>query len=122
MASSLSTAAYRMNIGLILLLGVVVLGITSLRVFLELSFIGDSARQEFAPGRRMRVTRDVTRAECPWLRRDFEAGTLLVEYLGFTYGTISANGTAVSVDGGVPFFELPTSSLEEASEIRWGQQ
>ena len=65
----------------------------------------------------MRVTRDVTRAEFPWLRRDFEAGTLLFEYLGFTYGTISANGTAVSVDGGVPFFELPTSSLEEASEI-----
>src|SRR5262245_42290128 len=42
--------------------------------------------EEFAPGRKLKVVRNVTRAECPWLDHDVPAGLIVWEYLGPTYG------------------------------------
>lgn len=59
------------------------------------------------------VNRNVTRAECPWLKDDVSAGTEVYEYLGPTYGCISPEGTAVTVvSGETPFFELPNTALQ----------
>lgn len=35
------------------------------------------------------LTRDVTRKECNWLRKDVKKGTVVTEYQGHTYGCIS---------------------------------
>lgn len=68
--------------------------------------------------RRFRVTRDVTREECPWLDRKIKAGRILYEYLGDTYGCITSSGTACTVRLGVtPFFEVPTSAIEEEATL-----
>jgi hypothetical protein len=100
-----------MTIGLVIL-GVVVLAIL-VRRFFGIEIHQRQGEKEFAPGKRLKVIRDVTRAEYPSLREDVPAGTLLFEYLGPTYGVISSRGTAVSLDGGIPFFELPTDALAE---------
>lgn len=60
-----------------------------------------------------RVSRDVTRAECSWLDADVQAGKVVFEYQGCTYGCISPAGRAVSlVPDTTPFFELPIDALE----------
>jgi hypothetical protein len=63
--------------------------------------------------RRMVLTRDVTRAECWWLMRDFAAGEELWTYLGHTYGAVdTANGIAMSEQPGeTPFFQFPLDAL-----------
>src|SRR5262245_7944253 len=81
----------------------------------------DWRRLEFAPGRRLRVTRDVWQSECPWLDRDIGVGTLVYEYLGYTYGVVGKSGIACSFDGGTPAFELPADALEEAPGETDGQ-
>lgn len=58
------------------------------------------------------LTRDLTKAECPWLKADLREGTIVHEYTGHTYGCISSKGIACSRDGGTPFFELPREALE----------
>jgi hypothetical protein len=75
----------------------------------------DVAR-EYAPGRVLVVTRDVTRQECPWLDDDIGAGTVVREYLGPTYGLRGEGCIAVSRDGGVPFFELPSDATADAPD------
>lgn len=64
--------------------------------------------------KRLRVTRDVTVEECPWLFDDVEADQYVFEAKGPTYGCISRNGKAVtwSPEGDYPFFELPLDALE----------
>src|SRR5215510_2405241 len=72
------------------------------------------SEKEFAPGRRLKLVRNVTRAECPWLAHDFTAGTMVVEYRGPTYGLRQHDDlTFVSFDGGAPYFQLPSNSLVE---------
>lgn len=70
---------------------------------------------EYAPGKRLKVVRDVTREECPWLKHDIPSGTVLFEYRGPTYGIKNDDHTAVSLDGGIPFFQLPTNSLVDTA-------
>lgn len=61
-----------------------------------------------------RLTRDVAKAECPWLSRDFKAGETVYRHTGATYGALSPDGTAVTLEEDTPpFFELPNDSLEE---------
>ena len=57
------------------------------------------------------LVRDVTREECPWLDKDWTVGEEVFHFFGATYGCVSNMGTACSVDGDNPFFEMPTSAL-----------
>lgn len=61
---------------------------------------------------RYQLTRDVGMDECPWLGRDYAAGEVVFRYSGVTYGCISPSGEPVSLDGEIPFFELPRDALE----------
>lgn len=62
---------------------------------------------------KFKLTRDVTKKECPWLDRDYKKGEELFEYAGHTYGCISPNGIACSdKDQESPFYEIPKDSLE----------
>lgn len=59
------------------------------------------------------LTRDVTTEECHWLDEDMQAGTVVYEYDGPTFGVISPNGVACTmVFNFTPFFELPSDSIE----------
>jgi len=61
----------------------------------------------------MKTVREITTQECPWLDDDIPEGTEVFLYHGCTYGCISSNGIAVSlVEGQVPFFQVPTDSVE----------
>jgi len=60
------------------------------------------------------TTREITTKECPWLRQDIPAGSTFFEYLGRTYGAVSATGIAVSVsEGKRPFFEIPANAVKK---------
>ena len=58
------------------------------------------------------LTRDVMVEECPWLAVPMRLGSHVYRYEGATYGVIAPWGVACSVDGGTPFFELPTDAIE----------
>jgi hypothetical protein len=63
--------------------------------------------------RQFLLTRNVTKAECPWLDQDFEKDDNVYEYTGPTYGCISPKGKAFSMrPNQVPFFELPNDAVE----------
>lgn len=63
----------------------------------------------------LKLIRDVTAKECPWLGRDFLTGETVYKFTGHTYGCIGPNGIAVSGEPGeTPFFELPRASVSEA--------
>jgi hypothetical protein len=59
----------------------------------------------------MKLNRDLTSDELPWLSQDCVKGTTVYEYKGCTYGCID-KGIAVSlVEGETPFFEVPLDAL-----------
>jgi hypothetical protein len=62
----------------------------------------------------LRVTREVTRDECPWLRRPLREGQVVYCFGGTTYGCVDYQvGTPCSFKPGEnPFFEVPTDALE----------
>lgn len=62
-------------------------------------------------GARFVLVREVTRQECPWLKRTWQPGDEVFEFRGATYGCITPTGVACSVDGHNPFFELPGNAL-----------
>jgi hypothetical protein len=62
-------------------------------------------------GDRLVLTRDVTKSEAPWLPRDLSEGEVVYRFHGATYGVISRNGTAISFEGGNPFYEVPSDSV-----------
>jgi hypothetical protein len=59
------------------------------------------------------LNRDVTRTECPWLKEDLEAGTVVYEFSGHTYGVISYTGVPVQWkdEGNEHFFEVPMDAV-----------
>lgn len=61
------------------------------------------------------VTRDVTAEECHWLGETIVAGTKVYRCRKPTYGCISPNGFAATLDpeGGYPFFELPWDAVDK---------
>lgn len=60
------------------------------------------------------LNRDVTRAECFWLHRDYKKGERVYLFPGHTYGCITPAGLPCSEQPGqIPFFELPTDALRE---------
>ena len=69
---------------------------------------------------KLKVTRNVTTKECPWLDETISEGAEVFKYTGYDYGCISSSGTAVGLkDGETPFFEIPTDAL---SEIETGEE
>lgn len=66
---------------------------------------------------RFKLTRDVTRFECPWLQRDYEKGETLRESTEFHYGCISPSGiSCMELKENSPFFEIPKDALN-VSEV-----
>lgn len=60
---------------------------------------------------RFKLTRRVTKKECPWLDRPMKSGEVVHRYNGATYNCIGV-GVACSIDGKTPFFELPRDALQ----------
>ncbi len=57
---------------------------------------------------KIKLTRTLTVAEFPWLQNDLLEGTELFVFTGPTYGCISKNGIAVSLEyNQTPYFEVP---------------
>ena len=64
------------------------------------------------PSGKIKIKRDVTKKECPWLDKDIPKGTEVFVYNGPTYGCVSSNGIAVTQHDGVDsFFEIPRDSI-----------
>ena len=60
-----------------------------------------------------RLTRDVTKKECPWLDQIVKEGTIVYEYDGNTFDMIGDRGIAcTTLPNVLPFFELPLSALQ----------
>jgi hypothetical protein len=63
-----------------------------------------------------RITRDLTRAECPWLDEPIKAGAIVYSYDKYTWGCLSDDGRAVTwIRDREPFFEVPRDALEPKS-------
>ena len=60
----------------------------------------------------VKLTRDVTISECPWLDTDLPAGTEVEKFHGYTYGCIGS-GIAVCFSQDGPFFEVPRAALAD---------
>lgn len=67
-----------------------------------------------SPMTMLNVIREITPAECHWLRENVLAGTMVHEFVGLTYGTVRPDGIAVSTEApdAYPFFELPRDAVE----------
>jgi hypothetical protein len=65
----------------------------------------------------LKLTRDVTKKECPWLDDDLKAGQTCYLFRGCTYGCI-ANGVAVTLPGSDEFMEIPYDSFTKIDQYR----
>lgn len=66
-----------------------------------------------------RLTRNVTQKECDWLDRTFKKGEVVFEYNGVTYGCVSSDGSAFTIEEGKgPFFELPDNAVKEITTTK----
>lgn len=57
------------------------------------------------------LAKDVLKKDHKWLKRDFKKGEQVYLFTGSTYGCIGKNGLACTLDGQLPFFELPATAL-----------
>ena len=63
---------------------------------------------------RLQITRLVTTEEAPWLKKDLQAGTIVYEFFGVTYGCIGPDGIACTKEPDkTPFFEVPRNAVRE---------
>jgi phytoene dehydrogenase-like protein len=63
------------------------------------------------------LKRTVLKSEFQYLKRDFVEGEVVYLYMGNTYNCVGDSGTPCTVNGDLPFFELPSDSLR-AIDIR----
>lgn len=68
-------------------------------------------RNRSTKGPELVFTQDLTVEECSWLPHDFKEGDRVFQFLGTTYGCVTQTGIACSLDGGIPFFEVPLNVL-----------
>lgn len=62
---------------------------------------------------KLKLIRNVSQEECPWLDKPFKTGEEVYKYSYYTYGCITETGIACSLEKDKePFFELPASALE----------
>ena len=59
----------------------------------------------------LKLKRDVLQSEFKHLKRDFKKGEIVYLYGRYTYGCISESGVACTIDGKLPFFELPKNAF-----------
>jgi hypothetical protein len=61
----------------------------------------------------VKILRDVTTKECPWLDKTIKKGTIMFEFTGHTYGCCSSDGTPLThdPDGEIPFMEVPNNAI-----------
>lgn len=65
-------------------------------------------------GKKLKIIRDVTIKECCWLENNILKDTIVYIYDGYTYGCITSNGIAVTINYNEhPFFEIPRDALKE---------
>lgn len=61
----------------------------------------------------LKITRDLTQNEFPWLDGDIKKGSIVYKYYGYTYGCIRSGGVAVTnKPDKTPFFEVPCDAVE----------
>ncbi len=61
---------------------------------------------------KMQLIRNVTTNECGWLNKSLKKGEIVYRYMGNTFGCISSDGVAVSIEKDKkPFFELPENAV-----------
>jgi hypothetical protein len=95
------------------------LGLIALCRLLGVEIHRREPEKERVPGKRLKLVRDMTAEECPWLDNDIPAGTIVFEYRGPTYGLKEHEDLIfVSFEGGTPFFQLPLNSLVEADHTK----
>lgn len=59
-----------------------------------------------------KLTRDLSKKECPWLGKELKKGLTVFQYDGYTYGCVTDSGIAVTDKPGIlPFFEVPKNSV-----------
>lgn len=64
--------------------------------------------------KKFKINRRITQKECPCMEEPLEAGTVVFEYLGYTYGCISQSGIPCTIaPDKTPFFEIPANALSE---------
>lgn len=62
-----------------------------------------------------RLTRDVRTTDEEFTTFNLDAGTIVYQYRGATYGVIGYGGLAVTLEDGVgPFGEIPVTAMEPA--------
>ncbi len=62
------------------------------------------------------LTKEAQKKDYKWLIRDFKQGEQVYLFMGSTYGCVSNNGLACTVDGNESFFELPINVLSVKHE------
>ena len=63
--------------------------------------------------KQIKLNRDLSPTDFPWLSRPYIKGEIVYLYNGVTYGCIGHNGIAVSeVENETPFFEIPRDAVE----------
>lgn len=66
------------------------------------------------------VAHPITQEECPWLTRDYPAGTVLYAYGGYTYDCISIGGVAITEEPeGERFLQVPREAVLKAGPNGW---
>ncbi len=63
--------------------------------------------------RKLTLTRDVSKAECPWLEINLKSGSCVYEYTDHTFGCVDAmKGIACTwMPNEPPFFEVPRDAV-----------
>ena len=60
----------------------------------------------------MVLKRNVTKEECPWLKKDLPVGTIVYPFGGETYGCLTSDGFPVLLDVDIcEFWEVPRDAL-----------
>lgn len=60
----------------------------------------------------LKLNTDVLRKDYSWLKIDFKAGDVVYYYSGNTYGCVESDGLPCSINGELPFFEIPRVFLD----------
>jgi hypothetical protein len=66
----------------------------------------------------MKLSRAVTKKECPWLDEDLPAGLEVHKFSGCTYGCVGAGIAVTREPGENPFFEVPRDALSLSNRDR----
>ena len=62
-------------------------------------------------GKKMKVVRNVTRTECPWLKQTIASGTVVYRYPASPYAKPQEDHVLVTLGAEQPIFEMPENSV-----------